>query len=109
MTRVFWYALILAAVVAVAAGVSWVLAYTTVNDVLGAPPPDMGTTKTTFLWDGMPRLATHPRAWRFAFSPTRIPGAPSVRIYVSPTGHLLQTEPGDLVARVKAMHGRGFN
>jgi hypothetical protein len=109
MTRLFWYAVIAAVVAVVVAGISWTLAQNTVNDVLGDPPPEMGKTQTTFLWDGMPRMPEHPRAWRFAYSPTRIPGAPTVRIYVSPMGHLLQTEPRDLMARVTAMHGKGFN
>src|SRR5690349_20247024 len=109
MTRVFWYGLLLAAVLAAVAGVSCAIAYTTVNDILGDPPPAMVTTKITFLWEGMPRMPEHSRAWRFAFGPTRIPGAPTVRMYVSPIGHLLQTEPGDWAARVKAMHGKGFN
>jgi hypothetical protein len=108
MARFFWYTLGLAAIAAVVAGASWAIAYNTVNDVLGAPPPMMGKQRTTFLWEGMPRVAGHPRAWRFAFGPTRIPGAPNVTIYVSPTGRLLQTEPKDLANRVKAMH-KGFN
>jgi hypothetical protein len=56
----------------------------------------------------MPRLAGHPRAWRFGYGPTKIPGARTVTIYVSPMGTLLQTEPRDLALRVKSMQ-RGFN
>jgi hypothetical protein len=109
MARMFWYTVLLGIVLAVVAGVSWLMAYTTVSDVLGSPPPEMGTQATTFLWDGMPRTPTRPRAWRFAFGPTLIPGAPKVTIFVSPTGQLLRTEPGDLAARVKVMRSRGFN
>jgi len=97
---------------AIAAGIvaliSWVLAYTTVANVLGSPPPEMGTQTTTFLWNGMPRLAGHPRAWRFAFFPTKVPGAPTVRLYISPMGHLLQAEPADLDARLKKWRNVGY-
>jgi hypothetical protein len=109
MARLFWYAVGLAVVVALAGGVSWVIAYHTVDALLGAPPPEMGHQTTSFLWKGMPRTATHPRAWRFAFGPTLIPGAPRVTIFVSPLGQLLRVEPADLAARVKMMQGRGFN
>jgi hypothetical protein len=107
--RAFWTLVLLAVLAAIAAGVSWALASNAVNGVLGSPPPQMGKTKTTFLWDGMPKKAGHPRAWRFAFGPTRIPGTPNVVMYVSPTGKMLQTEPADLAARVKTMHGQGFH
>src|SRR5881628_2410419 len=75
-----------------------------VANVLGSPPPEMGTQSTTLLWQGAPELSGHPRVWRFAFAPTRIPGAPSVRIYVTPLGHLVATQPADLEARVQALH-----
>jgi hypothetical protein len=42
--------------------------------------------------------------WRFTFGPTLIPGASTVRIYVTPLGHLLDAEPADLEVRVKALH-----
>ena len=46
MTRLFWYAMMLALVLAAAAGVSWVLAYYTVNGVLGSPPPQKSSIKS---------------------------------------------------------------
>jgi hypothetical protein len=48
------------------------------------------------------RLREHPPVWRFAFEPTRIPGAPAVRIYVNPWGRIVQTEPADLDERLQA-------
>src|SRR5207249_3741535 len=63
-----------------------------------------GTQSTSFLWGGMPQLPDHPRVWRFTFAPTVIPGAPTVRIYVTPLGRVVETEPADLEARVKAFH-----
>jgi hypothetical protein len=41
--------------------------------------------------------------WRFAFGPTVIPGAPTVRIYVSPFGRVVATDPADLAERLKAL------
>jgi hypothetical protein len=68
----------------------------------------MGTQKTTFLWDGMPQVEGHPRVWLFAFGPTVIPGAKTVRIYVTAIGRVVQTEPSDLAARVKVFHSTGY-
>jgi hypothetical protein len=50
----------------------------------------------------MSDLPEHPPVWRFAFAPTRIPGAAAVRIYVDPVGHIVATEPADLEARLRA-------
>src|SRR5438093_9037934 len=88
ITRLFFRLVMLAIAAGIVALISWVLAYTTVANVLGSPPPEMGTQTTVFLWKGMPRVAGHPRAWRFSFFPTKVPGSPTVRIYVSPTGPL---------------------
>ena len=71
MTRMFWYAVMLALVLGAAAGVSWIIAYNTVNGVLGSPPPQMGNQTTTFLWDGIPRDPARTRACRFAFGHDR--------------------------------------
>ena len=89
-------------------GVSWGFAYSTVADVLGNPPPVMGAQHTILLWRGARELRGHPRAWRFSYGPTRIPGAPVVRIYVSLTGRVLLTEPADLPARVAELHMKGY-
>ncbi|HET7296326.1 MAG TPA: hypothetical protein VFI66_04245 [Gemmatimonadales bacterium] len=104
MARLFWLTLIAAFFAALLAGASWAGAYTAVGMLLGSPPPEMGRQTTTFLWEGMPDRAGHPRVWRFAFGPTRIPGAPTVRIYVSPLGRVVETDPADLEARVKLLH-----
>lgn len=101
MARLFWLLVTLAIVGAVLAGVSWLAAYTAVAKFLGTPPPEMGKTTTTFLWDGVPKVRDHPRAWRFAFGPTLIAGAPRAQIFVSPTGQILRTDPADLAARIK--------
>jgi len=104
MARLFWLTLMAAFGAALLAGASWAGAFTAVGTLLGSPPPEMGTQSTTFLWHGMPRLPGHPRVWCFTFGPTRIPGAPTVRIYVTPLGRVVETEPADLEERVKAFH-----
>lgn len=100
--------LALAVGAAIVAGVSWTLAYNRVAQLLGDPPPQMGKQTTTFLWDGLPGVAGQPRVWSFAFSPTLIPGARNVRIYVAPLGRLVETVPSDLAARVKVLHNTGY-
>ncbi|HYU01113.1 MAG TPA: hypothetical protein VEK85_12085 [Gemmatimonadales bacterium] len=104
MARLFWLTVVAAFGAALLAGASWAAAVSAVGTLLGAPPPQMGTQSTTFLWHGMPQLPGHPRVWRFAFGPTRIPGAPTVRIYVTPLGRVVETEPADLEALVQALH-----
>jgi hypothetical protein len=56
----------------------------------------------------VPNRRDHAKAWRFAFGPTRIPGAPDVTIYISPTGKVLQAYPADLPDRIKAFHNTGY-
>jgi hypothetical protein len=107
MARLFWMTLVAAFVGALLLGASWAAAFYTVGNLLGAPPPEMGTQSTALLWQGAPELPGHPRVWRFAFGPTRIPGAPTVRIYITPFGDLVKTEPADLAERVKLME-RGY-
>jgi hypothetical protein len=104
MARLFWLAVMAAFAAALLAGASWAVAYAAVGKLLGSPPPEMGTQSTTFLWRGSPQLPGHPRVWRFAFGPTRVPGAPTVRIYVTPLGRVVEIEPADLEARVKLLH-----
>jgi hypothetical protein len=102
MARLFWFLLVAAFVAMLVAGVSWAIAYNSVGTLLGSPPPQMGTQSTSIQWHGLARLREHPPVWRFAFAPTRIPGAPVVRIYVNPLGRIVQTEPADLDERLQA-------
>jgi hypothetical protein len=108
MARLFWLLVMAGFAAALLAGASWALAYASVDTLLGSPPPQMGTQTTTFLWDGLPRVRGRPRVWRFAFSPTLIPGAPSVAIYVSPTGQIIETEPATLPELLKEFRRRGY-
>src|SRR5207245_11245636 len=93
MSRLFWLTVMAAFGAALVLGVSWVAAYTAVANVLGSPPPEMGPQSTALLWHGAPQLSGHPRVWRFAFGPTRIPGAPTVCLCVTPRGRALPAQP----------------
>jgi len=102
MARLFWLLIVVAFVGALFTAVSWVAAYSTVGNLLGAPPPQMGTQTTTLLWRSLPKVHQNPAFWLFAYGPTVIPGATTARIYVGPWGTLVSTEPADLVARITA-------
>jgi hypothetical protein len=108
LARLFWLVVTLAFAGVLAIGASWAAAYSSVGTLLGAPPPRMGTQSTIFLWRHIPRLREHPAVWRFAFSPTAIPGATSVRIYVGPWGRIVSTEPRDLVDLLVVFHRRPY-
>lgn len=102
MARLFWLIIMVALVGALLIGVSWAAAYSTVGNMLGAPPPQMGTQTTTFLWQSLPKVRENPAVWRFAYGPTVIPGASAARIYVGLWGSLVRTEPADLESRITA-------
>jgi hypothetical protein len=106
--RLIWILIILAMVGAVLTGVSWVFAYSSVGNLLGAPPPVMGTQETTIEWHGLEHLRDDPPVWRFAFEPTLIPGAEKVRIYVAPWGEIVRTEPDDLDERLAAFRRTAY-
>lgn len=108
MARLAWLVFMAAIVGSLLAGASFAAAYFGVGNLLGAPPPNMGSRSVTFLWDGVPNRRDHSKAWRFTFGPTHIPGAPDVTVYVSPTGNVLQAYPADLADRIKAFHNTGY-
>jgi len=108
MARLFWMLLIVAFFGALLTGASWAAAYTSVGNLLGAPPPRMGTQTTTIHWEGISNLLEQPPWWRFAYGPTAIPGAAQVVIDVNPWGKVISTTPSDLDERVKAFHNTGY-
>ncbi len=87
---------------------SWALASGQVSSLLGAPPPVMGHSTTTFVYKGERSIKGHPRVWKFTFGPTVIPGAPRVRIFVDPMGHLIRTEPANLADLVHKFDSKGY-
>lgn len=108
MARLIWLLISLALGAALLTLASWTAATARVSGLLGSPPPVMGERSTTFLWEGMPKRTGNPKVWVFSYGPTKIPGAPRVRIYVSPTGTIVETEPRDLEAKLDAFHAKGF-
>lgn len=108
MLRVLWYLLIAAFIGGLLTAASYAASYSTVGNLLGAPPPKMGKQTVDLLWKGAPDVPGHPRLWRFTFGPTLIPGATSVTIWVDPLGHLVQVQPVDLKARLAGFHDRGI-
>jgi hypothetical protein len=108
MARLFWILLMLAFAGALLMGASWAAAYASIGTLLGAPPPIMGTQHTSIEWHGFSNLRSRPPEWRFAFAPTVIPGASTVRIYVTPWGQIVRTEPGDLRTRLEVMHRTNY-
>lgn len=104
MIRLLWRLVVLAGVCLLLTGASWAIAFYTVGSLLGSPPPQMGTQSTTILWHGMGGKGAQMPVWRFDFSPTLVPDAPHVQIFVSPLGRVIETKPSDLKDRLK-----GFN
>jgi hypothetical protein len=102
VARLFWLVLVLGLVGLLFTAASWAAAFNSIGTLLGAPPPKMGTQSTAIEWEGFSSIREHPPLWRFAFEPTVIPGAPNVRIYVDPLGHIVSTEPADLKQRLTA-------
>lgn len=102
MARLFWLLIVAGLAAMLITGASWAIAYNSVGTLLGAPPPQMGTQSTSIQWHGLSHSGEHVPVWRFAFAPTRIPGARAVRIYVNPWGRIVQTEPPDLDAKLQA-------
>jgi hypothetical protein len=108
VARLIWMLLILAFFGALLTAASWAAAFTTVGQLLGAPPPRMGNQTTSIHWRGMSNLLEHPPWWRFDYGPTAIPGATRVRIEVNPWGKVISTDPADLEERIKAFHNTGY-
>ncbi|HEX5962408.1 MAG TPA: hypothetical protein VFY42_01685 [Gemmatimonadales bacterium] len=108
IVRLFWLLLFAGLAAMLAMGVSWAVAYNSVGGLLGSPPPQMGTQTTTIRWQGLSQLREHPPLWRFAFAPTVIPGASTVRIDVNPWGRIVATEPADLEGKLRAFRRPRF-
>ena len=108
MARLIWLILIVGFFAALLTGASWAAAYTSVGQLLGAPPPRMGEQTTSIQWSGLADIIKDPPWWRFDYGPTAIPGASQVRIEVSPWGKIISTEPEDLEQRIKAFHNTGY-
>jgi len=94
-------AFVVALLGAFAYGLSYVGARTTVGKLLG-PKPSVGNRTIRFLWDGAETLPGKPRVWQFTFSRVAVLNGSRAIVYVSPTGKVLRTVPGDLETRLAA-------
>jgi hypothetical protein len=95
-----WLFLLVVAAVAFAT-YSYAGAWFTAGRVVGSSGPVSDRTME-FAFKGVPDLPGNPRAWIVTYHRTQLPGVRRVQIYVSPTGRLIATRPGDLDARLDA-------
>lgn len=101
MSRAFKWLLLLVAAAAGFALYSYLGARFTAGRVVGSNPP-MSERTITFAFEGVAELPGQPRAWVIAYRRSRLPGVRQVRIYVSPAGRLIDTQPRDLDVRLDA-------
>ncbi|HEX5575854.1 MAG TPA: hypothetical protein VFX42_08285 [Gemmatimonadales bacterium] len=81
-------------------GASYAGARFTVGKLVG-PEPGLGPSTTHFAFQGIPGLKNHPRGWVVAYPAARDFGPRGAEVYISPTGQLLGSRPGDLARRVE--------
>jgi hypothetical protein len=95
--RGFFLMLVIASALA---GASYAGARVTAGKLTGPQPNGLGSPSTHFEFSGIRALRAKPRGWVVAYPHARQFGR--VEIYVSPTGQLLGTRPGDLAQRLAA-------
>jgi hypothetical protein len=93
---------LLLVILAALTGASYAGARLTAGKLSGPQPNGLGSPATHFAFAGIPTLRAKPRGWVFAYPAAREFGPGPVEIYVSPTGHLLGTRPGNLAQRIQA-------
>jgi hypothetical protein len=93
---------LLLVIVAVLIGASYAGAKATAGKLTGPRPPGLGKPTTRFEFQGIPALRNKPRGWVVAYPQATGFGQGGAEIYVSPTGRLLGTRPGDLARRLEA-------
>ena len=96
--RAFFLLLVVAAALA---GASYAGARFTAGKVTGPNPRGLGSSSARFAFDGIATLRGKPRGWVIAYPRATGLGRGGAEIYVSPTGSLLGTKPGDLSQRLK--------
>ena len=101
MKKLLKWVFVLAAVGGALYTASYAGARARAGTFLGSRLPDMGARTVYFAFKGTPDLPGNPRAWVVRYYPTKIPGAPDVRVYVGPTGKLLSYHPTDIEDRIK--------
>jgi hypothetical protein len=93
---------LLLVVVTALAGASYAGARFTAGKLIGPETKGLGSLTTRFAFGGIASLPAKPRGWVLAYPGAREFGPKGAEIYVSPTGHLLGTRPGNLAQRLDA-------
>lgn len=92
---------LLLVIVAALAGASYAGARFTAGRLTGPSPEGLGSSTARFSFEGISSLRAKPRGWVIAYPNARDFGRGGAEIYVSPTGRLLGTRPGNLAQRLK--------
>lgn len=101
MARLFKWLVVIAFVGGALTTASYAGARFTAGRFLGPKAPVSRRTDQ-FAFEGVTGLPGKPRAWVFTYRASEMPGIKAVQIFVSPTGRLLATVPGDLDIRLDA-------
>lgn len=101
MRRLIKWIIILAMIGGLAYGASYVGARAAAGKLLGPEPPLTGR-RATFAFKGVQEMAGTPRLWVFTYAHSELPGVTRAVIYISPTGNIVRTEPGNLESLVDA-------
>lgn len=102
MGRLIKWVFTLAFIGAIAFGASWAAAFYRAGALIGTNTDAFPSRQVHLDYHGVARLPGKPIAWVFTYSPTKLSGVPVARIYVSPTGTVIATDPRDLSARIDA-------
>ncbi len=101
MKRLIKLILVLAVIGAALASMSYAGAGIKAASFVGSKAP-LGNRQIKFNYEGVRDLPGRPKAWVVTYRSSRLPGAPLVQIFVSPTGRVIATRPPDLARRVEA-------
>ena len=105
MKRLIKLIFVLALVGAAFAGMSYAGAGIKAASFVGSKAP-VGDRQIKFDYEGVRDLPGRPKAWVVTYRSSRLPGAPTVQIIVSPTGRVLATRPPNLDRLVEAWEKR---
>ena len=93
---------LLLVIVAALASASYAGARFTAGKVTGPNPPGLGSSTAHFEFQGISALRAKPRGWVISYPKASGFGRGGAAIYVSPTGRLLGTRPGNLAQQLAA-------
>ncbi len=105
MKRLIKLIFVLAAIGAALAGMSYAGAGIRAANFVGSKAP-VGNRQVKFYYKGVRGVPGRPKAWVVTYRSSRLPGAPTVQIIVSPMGRVLATRPPNLDRLVEAWEKR---